>query len=91
MDARMLASFTDELMKLAAGNVISSDKPEVGGMGSNIVGKPLPSTGIAKGTSSARPKPAQTTNYTMVHSDAPLAAVDAGASTKSVPPPLVRT
>lgn len=91
MDERMLASFTNELMKLSSGNVLKFTRPVVGGMGGNVVGKPLPSSGIGKGTSSPKPKPAQPTNYTMVHSTAPMAADNVGASLKSVPPPLVET
>lgn len=92
----MLVSFHDELQKIAAGgiagaasNVVKATKSAIGGLGSNVVGKPLPTPGIAKGMSKA--KPAQPTNYTMVHSNAPNAAVDGGAGIKSVPPPLVGT
>jgi hypothetical protein len=87
----MLTSFTNELMKLSAGNVLQFAKPAVGGMGGNVVGKPLPSSGIAKGNTSAKPKPAAATNYTMVHSNAPMAANNVGASIKTAPPPLVET
>lgn len=85
----MLASFTDELQKIAESNVVKATTPEVGGLGANAVGKPLPSPGIAKG--STLPKAARPTNYSMVHSNAPMAAFDGGTSVKSVPPPLVET
>ena len=98
METRMLASFHDELQKIAAGgvagtasNVVKATKPVVGGLGSNVVGKPLPTPGIAKGMSLPKPKPAQPTNYTMVHSNAPNAAFDGGAALKSAPPPLVES
>ena len=94
----MLVSFNDELQKIAngsvvqaTGNVVKSTKPEVGGLGSNIVGKPLPTPGIGKGSASATPKPAQPTNYTRVHSNAPNAAFDGSAGIKSTPPPLVES
>ena len=89
METWMLASFTDELQKIAEGNVLKAVKPDVGGMGANAVAKPLPSPGIAKGTSLSNPKPARPTNYTMGHSTAPNAAVDASSGIKSVPPPQV--
>ena len=85
----MLASFTDELQKIAEGNVMSAAKPAIGGMGSNVVGSPLPSTGISK-TPAAKPAPAKSTNYSMVHSTAPMAAYSAGAAAKMVPPPAVK-
>jgi hypothetical protein len=91
METGMLASFADELYKIAAGNVIQPTVPAVGGMGANVVGKPLPTPGIGKGDSLPKPKPAKPTNYTMVHSNAPMAAFDAGVSSKSVPPPPVGT
>lgn len=91
MDSVMLASFTDELQKIAEGNVVNLSKPVVGGMGSNIVGKPLPSPGIGKVELGGAPKPAKPTNYSMVHSNAPMAAFDTGSGSKSVPPPPVRT
>ena len=96
MDTVMLASFTDELQKIAEGNVASPMKPAIGGLGSNAMGKPLTSPGI--GTSQTqtslgaeKPKPIKPTNYSMVHSNAPMAAFNAGAGSKMVPPPPVRT
>lgn len=91
MESRMLASFADELQKIAEGNVAEPAKPLVGGLGSNVVGKPLPTPGIPKGTSQLSPKPARPTNYTMVHSNAPMAAFEGGNSVKSIPPPPVET
>jgi hypothetical protein len=90
MENGMLVSFIDELQKIAAGNVLKAVKPVVGGMGANIMAKPLPSPGLGKGTAAAlTPKPAQPTNYTMVHSSTPTAAVDSGSAIKSGPPPQV--
>ena len=91
MDSVMVASFIDELSKIAAGNVADPAKSSIGGMGANIVAKPLPSPGVGKATGEVKPKPSKATNYTMVHSTAPTAAWNAGAGSKSVPPPPVRT
>ena len=91
MNSVTMASFADELRKIAAGNVVNPMKPIVGGMGSNIIGKPLPSPGIGKGMSAAKPQPAKSTNYSMVHSTPPMAAFSAGSSTKMAPPPPVKT
>ena len=91
MDSVMLTSFANELQKIAAGNVMNTMKPVVGGMGSNVVGKPLPSPGLGKASIGETPKPAKPTNYSMVHSTAPMAAFDAGSATKMTPPPPVRT
>jgi len=85
----MLLSFMDELEKVAEGNVLSTAKPDVGGMSSNVIGKPLPTPGIAAGNTQLTPGPAKATNYTMVNATAPTAAQDAGASIKTVPPPSV--
>jgi len=69
-------------------------KTGIGDMGSNVMGKPFTSSGIGASDSVkglGTPKPAKPTNYSMVHSNAPMAASDAGASSKMVPPPPVRT
>lgn len=89
MENWMLASFTDELRKIAEGNAAEPVKPLVGGLGANVVGKPLPTSGLPKGSTALTSKPARPTNYTMVHSNAPAAAFDGGAAIKSVPPPLM--
>jgi len=96
MDMVMLASFADELQKIAEGNMANPAKSAVGDMGSNAVAKPLTSPGI--GTSQTqtnlgaeKPKPIKPTNYSMVHSTAPMAAFNAGAGSKMVPPPPVGT
>lgn len=96
MEIGTLVSFMDELHKIAESvgpksNVANPAKPAIGGMGSNAVAKPLPSPGFSAGGSMSNPKPAKPTNYTMVHSNAPTAAFNAGAPVKSVPPPPVRT
>lgn len=91
MNSVMLASFTEELQKIAGGNVAAPAMPTVGGMGGNAMGKPLPSTGMSKGMAGTKPQPAQTTNYTMVNTTAPTAAYNAGAQSKMTPPPPVRT
>lgn len=95
MDSVMLASFADELQKIAGSNMMQTMKPTVGGMGSNVIGKPLTNTGSGFGQSMSTiggtPKPAKSTNYSMVNSTAPMAASDAGASAKMTPPPPVGT
>ena len=96
MDKVMLASFTDELQKIAEGNVAAAVKPSIGGMGSNAVARPLTSHGIGKSQTQTtrgneKPKPIKPTNYSMVHSNAPTAALNAGSNFKMVPPPPVRT
>ena len=91
MDSTMVASFMDELQKIAEGNVAEPAKALVGGMGANVMAKPLSTPGIGKATGAVKPGPAKTTNYTMVNSIAPSAAWGAGTSTNMVPPPPVRT
>ena len=85
-----MASFIDELQKIAEGNVAEVAKPLVGGLGSNVMGKPLPTPGIGKGSATPlSPKPAKPTNYSMVNSTPPMAAFDGSSALKSVPPPSV--
>jgi len=87
MDAVMMASFVDELAKMAAGNFADPQKPVVGGMGGNVMAKPLPSPGF--GRKNLKPGMAAPTNYSMVNTQTPMAAQDAGAGSKAVPPPPV--
>jgi len=90
MDPVSMRAFMDELTKIAAGNFASPMKPAVGGLGANAVAKPLPSPGF--GPTSAIPKPAKPTNYSIMNPTAPAAAVqNAGGEMKSLDPPAVRT
>lgn len=90
MDSRMVASFMDELTKIAAGNYAAPSKPAIGGMGANAAAKPLPSPGF--GPVSAIPKPAKPTNYSIVNPNPPMASVqNAGGEMKALDPPPVRT
>ena len=87
MDAVMIVSFIDELSKIAAGNFADPQKPAVGGMGGNIMAKPLPSPGF--GRKNLKPGVAAPTNYSMMNTQPPMAAANAGAESKAVPPPPV--
>ena len=90
MDLVVMEAFMDELSKIAAGNFAAPMKPAVGGLGGNIMGKPLPSPGF--GPASTLPKPAKPTNYSIVNPTAPAAAVqNAGGEMKSLDPPAVKT
>lgn len=82
----MLTAFVDELSKVAGGNFAS---PMSTGKGSNIVAQPaFGSSGIRQTSNPA----VKSTNYSIVHSEAPTAADSAApASIKAVPPPPVRT
>ena len=89
MNSIMVASFMDELSKIAV-NFAAPNKPVVGGNGANIAARPLPSPGF--GPSSAIAKPAKATNYSIVNSTPPVASVqNAGGEMKAVEPPTVRT
>ena len=88
MDSVMVASFMDEMSKIAV-NFAAPAKPLVGGNGANTVAKPLPTPGF--GPSSTMAKPAKTTNYSIVNSTAPAAAGEPGGEMKSLEPPPVRT
>lgn len=82
----MLASFVDELMKIAASNqVTSSSLP--------ALGKPAPvpsGINVAKSISSSSKSPTKPTNYSVVHNTEPMAATGTADAAKSVPPPPVR-
>lgn len=82
----MLASFFDELSKIAAA------KESFGvSYSSNVTAKPA-SVSIGPRKISTSPKTeAKPTNYTMVHSQQPEAAYGSSAGVKSIPPPPVRT
>jgi hypothetical protein len=92
MNRVTVASFIDELGKIAertSPNYISmtTPKPAMGGHGSNVTARPLPTPGF--GPVSASAKPAKSTNYSIVNSTAPTAEADAG--TNPAAPPPVRT
>jgi hypothetical protein len=90
MNSVMVASFMDELTKIATGNFAAPIKPAVGGNGANTVAKPLPSPGF--GPTTASPKPAKPTNYSIVNPNPPTANIDnAGGEMKALEPPAVRT
>lgn len=80
---QMLASFTDEMNKIAGNSTWQSSS-------SNLLAKPASvTTGpSSKMTMKAEVKP---TNYSVVHSDQTEAAYGSSAGVKSVPPPPVRT
>jgi hypothetical protein len=86
----MVEGFAGELrgiVKLAQANFVVPTPRGVGGQGANVVANPLPSPGI-KSTNTPKVK---STNYSMVHATAPMAALNAASGSKSVPPPPVRT
>lgn len=83
MDQVMLASFFDELTKIATANVAVSA----------ALGKPAPVTegmSVTKSIASASKSPTKPTNYTVVHNKTPVAATGTADSSKAVPPPPVR-
>jgi hypothetical protein len=103
MDLLMLASFMDELTKISeasptkasAGNALAPVGMK-SGMGSNSVVSPTSKVGITSSKTSANPikgnLAAKPTNYSIVHSSSPTAAYGSAAATsKSIPPPPVRT
>jgi hypothetical protein len=79
---RMLASFTDEMSKIA-GSVY-------GDSSSNVIAKPAPVATGPKAPKRMKPE-VKSTNYSMVHSQQPEAAYGSATGSKSVPPPPVRT
>lgn len=92
---KTLASFMDELQKIAAiSNVASTMSGSLGRVQSaqNAIAKPVfskPNVQTMRfGSKDMTSKP---TNYSIVNTEAPTAAYDAAATSKSVPPPPVRT
>jgi hypothetical protein len=87
MNGVMLTAFESELRKIAEGNYNS---PLATGQGSNIVTQPqFPKSGITSTSKNS----VKSTNYSIVHNQAPAAANEsaAPAPVKAVPPPPVRT
>lgn len=85
MNETVLASFLDELEKIATTNVVTSK--------GSALGKPAPvSTGpnVAKQIGAASKSPVKPTNYTVVHNQSPVAATETAAGIKAAPPPPVR-
>lgn len=82
MDPMMLASFFDELHKIAANAAV--------GVVDSAIGKPASITEGSKATSTLKPitKP---TNYSVVHNQTRTADMNTAAGSKAVPPPPVRT
>jgi hypothetical protein len=92
---KTLASFIDELQKIsAATNVASVMSGSLGRAKSvqNVMGKPAFSKpNVQTMRFGSRDMTAKPTNYSIVNTEAPTAAYDAAATSKSVPPPPVRT
>jgi hypothetical protein len=83
MDEAMLSGFFDELEKIGTNASYQSSSQ-------NVMTSPAPSFTPPKplGKGSLQPK---STNYSMVHSEEPVAAYGSAAGAKMVPPPPVRT
>lgn len=86
MNHAMLASFMDELVKISSN--MAAPPGMKSGMGSNSMVAQTPRVGI---TSQSRNPEAKSTNYSIVHSEAPSAARGGAVVTKATPPPPVRT
>lgn len=83
MDEVMLGAFFDELEKLGTVNTVFKSTSQ------NVMNSPAPSfKPPSLGKSSLTPK---STNYSMAHSNEPVAAYGSAAGAKMVPPPPVRT
>jgi hypothetical protein len=94
MELMMLTSFVDELSKIgesAGSNVMAGPGPG----GQNATASASSAPGLPKTSPSITSKSnvsAKPTNYSIVHNQAPTAAFGAASlSSKSVPPPPVRT
>lgn len=84
MDEAMLGGFFDELEKIGAVNTVFKSTSQ------NVMNSPAPSfkpptLGTGKGTLM------KSTNYSLAHSEEPVAAYGSAAGAKAVPPPPVRT
>ena len=104
MNTLVLASFMDELTKISeaaspatagAGNFAAPTGMKTG-LGSNSMVNATSKVGISESKPSPNPikgnQAAKPTNYSIVHSSSPTAAFGSAAATsKSVPPPPVRT
>lgn len=94
MDGTMMRAFIDELAKLADSNAGAPPSQKTG-LGQNVMVSSSSSSGFSTPSvanpmkAADSPKP---TNYSIVHSEAPMAAQGtASAVSKAVPPPPVRT
>jgi len=83
MDDVMLNSFLDELEKISAALTETSQNPLAQSNPMGAASGPKPAT-----TMKAQQKG---TNYSIVNTQAPAAAFNSAVSSKSVPPPPVRT
>jgi hypothetical protein len=94
MNAMMMRAFVDELAKLADSNAGAPPSMKTG-LGENSMVSSSSSSGITTPTVNNPMKaatPPKSTNYSIVHSEAPMAAQGtASAVSKAVPPPPVRT
>lgn len=86
MNHAMLTSFMDELLKISSN--MAAPPGMKSGMGGNAVVASTPRVGV--GSRSKNPE-AKSTNYSIVHSEAPSAATGGALATKLAPPPPVRT
>ena len=87
MNLVMITSFSDELSKIAAGNIAAGS---AAWKGTNESAKAiLPKSSGIPSMKSVGAKP---TNYSIVNTQAPTAAFgSASATSKALPPPAVRT
>ena len=85
MDETMLASFYDELEKMAESNAAVSSSPAVGEPASVSSG-----IDVTKAIKSSSKSPVKPTNYSVVHNQSAQAAVGTANAAKAVPPPPVR-
>jgi len=87
MDPVVWTAFMDELSKIATN--MAAPPQQKSGMGSNITVASIPRVGLPKPTKDPSAKP---TNYSIVNTQSPQAAFGtASISSKSAPPPAVRT
>jgi hypothetical protein len=80
LDETVLASFFDEMRKIAMSSTVNTIKTT----------KPAPISTGSKVTVTMKPGK-QTTNYSNVNTETPEAAYGLATGSKSVPPPPVRT
>jgi hypothetical protein len=81
-----LTSFMDELMKISSN--MAAPPGLKSGTGANAMVTSTPRVGLAP--QSKNPE-AKSTNYSIVHSEAPSAAAGSSMATKASSPPAVRT
>ena len=83
MDETMLHGFFDEIGKIGAVNSVFKSTSQ------NVMNSPAPS--FKPPTFSPKGTLGKNTNYSLAHSEEPMAAYGAASGTKAVPPPPVRT